>query len=187
MLLCFCFNSDKHRPGKQRLPLSWVSHGPIWGTEESTLGNSICCNSSVPAGPYRAVSWPQQLALWVWQTRVSVLFPSLPSCAHSSLLFSLSTALGVQQPSLLGASPSVYSQQSALAAVSLSNQSAANYQLSQQTAALQQQAAAAAAAALQQVSRQGSPNTLRNLCILPWAHVPFSVTYCFSLVLVIYI
>uniref|UniRef100_A0A3B3WGG9 Cell division cycle and apoptosis regulator protein 1 n=1 Tax=Poecilia mexicana TaxID=48701 RepID=A0A3B3WGG9_9TELE len=59
-------------------------------------------------------------------------------------------ALGVQQPSLLGASPSVYSQQSALAAASLSNQSAANYQLSQQTAALQQQAAAAAAAALQQ-------------------------------------
>lgn len=75
-------------------------------------------------------------------------------CAHCSkpgALFPLS-ALGVQQPSLLGASPSVYSQQSALAAVSLSNQSAANYQLSQQTAALQQQAAAAAAAALQQVS-----------------------------------
>lgn len=65
-------------------------------------------------------------------------------------------ALGVQQPSLLGASPSVYPQQSALAAVSLSNQSAANYQLSQQTAALQQQAAAAAAAAaLQQVSQEG--------------------------------
>ena len=72
-------------------------------------------------------------------------------------IFTLSTALGVQQPSLLGASPSVYSQQSALAAVSLSNQSAANYQLSQQTAALQQQAAAAAAAALQQVSQRGSP------------------------------
>lgn len=79
----------------------------------------------------------------------------------------------MQQPSLLGASPSVYSQQSALAAVSLSNQSAANYQLSQQTAALQQQAAAAAAAALQQVSNQGSPNTLRNLCILSWSHVTF--------------
>lgn len=63
------------------------------------------------------------------------------------------TALGVQQPSLLGASPSMYSQQSALAAASLNTQSAANYQISQQTAALQQQAAAAAAAALQQVSR----------------------------------
>uniref|UniRef100_A0A8C2Q415 Cell division cycle and apoptosis regulator protein 1 n=1 Tax=Cyprinus carpio TaxID=7962 RepID=A0A8C2Q415_CYPCA len=48
-------------------------------------------------------------------------------------------ALGVQQPSLLGASP-MYTQQSALA--SLNTQSAANYQLSQQTAALQQQAAA---------------------------------------------
>lgn len=63
-------------------------------------------------------------------------------------------ALGVQQPSLLGASPSLYSQQSALAAASLSTQSAANYQISQQTAALQQQAAAAAAAALQQVSHR---------------------------------
>lgn len=62
-------------------------------------------------------------------------------------------ALGVQQPSLLGASPSMYSQQSALAAASLNSQSAAaNYQLSQQTSALQQQAAAAAAAALQQVN-----------------------------------
>lgn len=59
-------------------------------------------------------------------------------------------ALGVQQPSLLGASP-MYTQQSALAAASLNTQSAANYQLSQQTAVLQQQAAAAAAAALQQV------------------------------------
>lgn len=77
-------------------------------------------------------------------------------------IFFIIVALGVQQPSLLGASPSVYSQQSALAAVSLSNQSAANYQLSQQTAALQQQAAAAAAAALQQVS-QGE--TQHNLCI----------------------
>ena len=62
-------------------------------------------------------------------------------------------ALGVQQPSLLGASPSMYSQQSALAAASLNSQSvAANYQLSQQASALQQQAAAAAAAALQQVN-----------------------------------
>lgn len=65
----------------------------------------------------------------------------------------LAAALGVQQPSLLGASPSMYTQQSALAAASLNTQSAANYQISQQTAALQQQAvaAAAAAAALQQV------------------------------------
>lgn len=86
--------------------------------------------------------------------------------------FPPSVALGVQQPSLLGASPSVYSQQSALAAVSLSNQSAANYQLSQQTAALQQQAAAAAAAALQQVSHsEGVLSKLSiYLCILPWSH-----------------
>ncbi|XP_048863944.1 cell division cycle and apoptosis regulator protein 1 isoform X3 [Brienomyrus brachyistius] len=75
------------------------------------------------------------------------------------------TALGVQQPSLLGASPSMYSQQSALAAASLSSQSAASYQLSQQTATLQQQAAAAAAAlqqsqintALQQYQQQPQP------------------------------
>ncbi|MGH0159783.1 UNVERIFIED_CONTAM: hypothetical protein FKN15_065792 [Acipenser sinensis] len=61
----------------------------------------------------------------------------------------------VQSPSLLGASPAMYSQQSAMAAASLNSQSAAaNYQLSQQTAALQQQAAAAAAAALQQQTAQ---------------------------------
>ncbi|KAG9485074.1 hypothetical protein GDO78_008273 [Eleutherodactylus coqui] len=54
--------------------------------------------------------------------------------------------LGVQQPSLLGTSPTIYTQQSALAAAGLSNPSPANYQLTQ-TAALQQQAAAAAAAA----------------------------------------
>ncbi|XP_033882355.2 cell division cycle and apoptosis regulator protein 1-like isoform X3 [Acipenser ruthenus] len=61
----------------------------------------------------------------------------------------------VQPPSLLGASPAMYSQQSAMAAASLNSQSAAaNYQLSQQTAALQQQAAAAAAAALQQQYQQ---------------------------------
>lgn len=60
----------------------------------------------------------------------------------------LSAALGVQQPSLLGASPTIYTQQTALAA-GLSTQTPTNYQLSQ-TAALQQQAAAAAAA-LQQV------------------------------------
>lgn len=83
--------------------------------------------------------------------------------------FTLSpTALGVQQPSLLGASPAVYSQQSALAAASLSNQSAANYQLSQQTAALQQQAAAAAAAALQQVShKRVMLSTVRRVCLFP--------------------
>ena len=69
----------------------------------------------------------------------------------------------MQQPSLLGASPSVYSQQSALAAASLSNQSAANYQLSQQTAALQQQAAAAAAAALQQVSHTVLKHTQQSM------------------------
>ncbi|XP_033882354.2 cell division cycle and apoptosis regulator protein 1-like isoform X2 [Acipenser ruthenus] len=64
-------------------------------------------------------------------------------------------SLGVQPPSLLGASPAMYSQQSAMAAASLNSQSAAaNYQLSQQTAALQQQAAAAAAAALQQYQQQ---------------------------------
>ncbi|XP_063817636.1 cell division cycle and apoptosis regulator protein 1 isoform X2 [Pseudophryne corroboree] len=53
---------------------------------------------------------------------------------------------GVQQPSILGVSPTIYTQQSALAAAGLSAPSPASYQLSQ-TAALQQQAAAAAAAA----------------------------------------
>ena len=71
-------------------------------------------------------------------------------------MYGLFSALGVQQSSLLGASPSMYSQQSAMAAASMNTQSAANYQISQQTVALQQQAAAAAAAALQQVS----PRTL---------------------------
>lgn len=61
-------------------------------------------------------------------------------------------ALGVQQPSLLGASPTIYTQQTALAAAGLTTQTPANYQLTQ-TAALQQQAAAAAAA-LQQVNVQ---------------------------------
>ncbi|CAH2322013.1 cell division cycle and apoptosis regulator 1 isoform X1 [Pelobates cultripes] len=61
--------------------------------------------------------------------------------------------LGVQQPSLLGASPTIYTQQSALAAAGLTSPSPANYQLTQ-TAALQQQAAAAAAAAaLQQYTQ----------------------------------
>nr|XP_034993691.1 cell division cycle and apoptosis regulator protein 1 isoform X2 [Zootoca vivipara] len=61
-------------------------------------------------------------------------------------------ALGVQQPSLLGASPTIYTQQTALAAAGLSTQTPTNYQLSQ-TAALQQQAAAAAAALQQQYSQ----------------------------------
>uniref|UniRef100_A0A8D0BP59 Cell division cycle and apoptosis regulator protein 1 n=1 Tax=Salvator merianae TaxID=96440 RepID=A0A8D0BP59_SALMN len=64
-------------------------------------------------------------------------------------------ALGVQQPSLLGASPTIYTQQTALAAAGLSTQTPTNYQLTQ-TAALQQQAAAAAAA-LQQVKGMASP------------------------------
>ncbi|XP_061491174.1 cell division cycle and apoptosis regulator protein 1 isoform X2 [Rhineura floridana] len=61
-------------------------------------------------------------------------------------------ALGVQQPSLLGASPTIYTQQTALAAAGLSTQTPTNYQLTQ-TAALQQQAAAAAAALQQQYSQ----------------------------------
>uniref|UniRef100_A0A8C0WZF6 Cell division cycle and apoptosis regulator protein 1 n=1 Tax=Castor canadensis TaxID=51338 RepID=A0A8C0WZF6_CASCN len=61
-------------------------------------------------------------------------------------------ALGVQQPSLLGASPTIYTQQTALAAAGLTTQTPANYQLTQ-TAALQQQAAAAAAALQQQYSQ----------------------------------
>ncbi|XP_015672149.1 cell division cycle and apoptosis regulator protein 1 [Protobothrops mucrosquamatus] len=59
--------------------------------------------------------------------------------------------LGVQQPSLLGASPTIYTQQTALAA-GLNTQTPTNYQLTQ-TAALQQQAAAAAAALQQQYSQ----------------------------------
>ncbi|XP_013879868.1 cell division cycle and apoptosis regulator protein 1 isoform X2 [Austrofundulus limnaeus] len=85
-----------------------------------------------------------------WATQFAATAVSQPGHSGQSLDLNSLHSLGVQQPSLLGASPSVYSQQSALAAASLSNQSAANYQLSQQTAALQQQAAAAAAAALQQ-------------------------------------
>ncbi|KAG2463111.1 CCAR1 protein, partial [Polypterus senegalus] len=83
------------------------------------------------------------------------VFPVCYIISHQSLitLFSILAALSVQQPSLLGASPGIYSQQSALAAASLNSQSAASYQLSQQTAALQQQAAAAAAA-LQQYQQQ---------------------------------
>ncbi|KAM6347013.1 cell division cycle and apoptosis regulator protein 1 isoform 14-T16 [Alca torda] len=63
-----------------------------------------------------------------------------------------SAALGVQQPSLLGASPTIYTQQTALAAAGLTTQTPTNYQLTQ-TAALQQQAAAAAAALQQQYSQ----------------------------------
>lgn len=70
--------------------------------------------------------------------------------SFSPLLNLILAALGVQQPSLLGASPTIYTQQTALAAAGLTTQTPANYQLTQ-TAALQQQAAAAAAA-LQQVS-----------------------------------
>lgn len=58
----------------------------------------------------------------------------------------------MQQPSLLGASPTIYTQQTALAAAGLTTQTPTNYQLSQ-SAALQQQAAAAAAA-LQQVKEK---------------------------------
>ncbi|XP_075574137.1 cell division cycle and apoptosis regulator protein 1 isoform X7 [Pelecanus crispus] len=61
-------------------------------------------------------------------------------------------ALGVQQPSLLGASPTIYTQQTALAAAGLTTQTPTNYQLTQ-TAALQQQAVAAAAALQQQYSQ----------------------------------
>ncbi|XP_053804601.1 cell division cycle and apoptosis regulator protein 1 isoform X2 [Vidua macroura] len=64
-------------------------------------------------------------------------------------------ALGVQQPSLLGASPTIYTQQTALAAAGLTTQTPTNYQLTQ-SAALQQQAAAAAAA-LQQVKHTQRP------------------------------
>ncbi|XP_041283143.1 cell division cycle and apoptosis regulator protein 1 isoform X4 [Onychostruthus taczanowskii] len=64
-------------------------------------------------------------------------------------------ALGVQQPSLLGASPTLYTQQTALAAAGLTTQTPTNYQLTQ-SAALQQQAAAAAAA-LQQVKHTQRP------------------------------
>ncbi|XP_055025873.2 cell division cycle and apoptosis regulator protein 1 [Misgurnus anguillicaudatus] len=81
-----------------------------------------------------------------WAAQFATTAVSQPGHSGQSIDLNSLHSLGVQQPSLLGASP-MYSQQSALAAAS---QSAANYQLSQQTAALQQQAAAAAAAALQQ-------------------------------------
>ena len=66
-------------------------------------------------------------------------------------------------PSLLGASPTIYTQQTALAAAGLTTQTPANYQLTQ-TAALQQQAAAAAAA-LQQVNVQVLTCDIENLHI----------------------
>ncbi|XP_067278621.1 cell division cycle and apoptosis regulator protein 1 isoform X3 [Pseudorasbora parva] len=84
-----------------------------------------------------------------WAAQFAATAVSQPGHSGQSLDLNSLHSLGVQQPSLLGASP-MYTQQSALAAASLNSQSAANYQLSQQTAALQQQAAAAAAAALQQ-------------------------------------
>ncbi|XP_016329352.1 cell division cycle and apoptosis regulator protein 1-like [Sinocyclocheilus anshuiensis] len=84
-----------------------------------------------------------------WAAQFAATAVSQPGHSGQSLDLNSLHSLGVQQPSLLGASP-MYTQQSALAAASLNTQSAANYQLSQQTAALQQQAAAAAAAALQQ-------------------------------------
>uniref|UniRef100_A0A3P9ALM0 Cell division cycle and apoptosis regulator protein 1 n=1 Tax=Esox lucius TaxID=8010 RepID=A0A3P9ALM0_ESOLU len=81
-----------------------------------------------------------------WAAQFAATAVSQPGHSGQSLDLNSLHSLGVQQPSLLGASPSMYSQQSALAAASLNPQSAAaNYQLSQQTAALQQQAAAAAA------------------------------------------
>uniref|UniRef100_A0A803TNX7 Cell division cycle and apoptosis regulator protein 1 n=1 Tax=Anolis carolinensis TaxID=28377 RepID=A0A803TNX7_ANOCA len=75
-------------------------------------------------------------------------------------------ALGVQQPSLLGASPTIYTQQTALAA-GLSTQAPTNYQLSQ-TAALQQQAAAAAAALQQQYSQpqQTLYSVQQQVCVI---------------------
>uniref|UniRef100_A0A8B9LBM8 Cell division cycle and apoptosis regulator protein 1 n=1 Tax=Astyanax mexicanus TaxID=7994 RepID=A0A8B9LBM8_ASTMX len=80
-----------------------------------------------------------------WAAQFAATAVSQPGHSGQSLDLNSLHSLGVQQPSLLGASPSMYSQQSALAAASLNTQSAANYQISQQTAALQQQAAAAAA------------------------------------------
>lgn len=80
-----------------------------------------------------------------------------------SLFNLILAALGVQQPSLLGASPTIYTQQTALAAAGSGAlyTTPANYQLTQ-TAALQQQAAAAAAA-LQQVNVSGFKMQHRKL------------------------
>uniref|UniRef100_A0A8C5JEX6 Cell division cycle and apoptosis regulator protein 1 n=1 Tax=Junco hyemalis TaxID=40217 RepID=A0A8C5JEX6_JUNHY len=93
-------------------------------------------------------------------------------------------ALGVQQPSLLGASPTIYTQQTALAAAGLTTQSPANYQLSQ-SAALQQQAAAAAAALQQQYSQpqqtlysvqQQVSLSVSLLCLQPAVALPTSLS-----------
>nr|XP_009305515.1 cell division cycle and apoptosis regulator protein 1 isoform X3 [Danio rerio] len=90
-----------------------------------------------------------------WAAQFAATAVSQPGHTGQSLDLNSLHSLGVQQQSLLGASP-MYTQQSALAAASLNSQSAANYQLSQQTAALQQQAAAAAAAAALQQSQINS-------------------------------
>ncbi|XP_061084037.1 cell division cycle and apoptosis regulator protein 1 isoform X1 [Conger conger] len=84
-----------------------------------------------------------------WAAQFAATAVTQPGHSGQSLDLNSLHSLGVQQPSLLGASPSMYSQQS------LSSQSA-NYQLSQQNAALQQQAAAAAAAAALQQSQINS-------------------------------
>ncbi|XP_039180576.1 cell division cycle and apoptosis regulator protein 1 isoform X3 [Crotalus tigris] len=81
-------------------------------------------------------------------------------------------ALGVQQPSLLGASPTIYTQQTALAA-GLNTQTPTNYQLTQ-TAALQQQAAAAAAALQQQYSQP--QQTLYSVQQQPAVALPTSLS-----------
>ncbi|KAK1905985.1 Cell division cycle and apoptosis regulator protein 1 [Dissostichus eleginoides] len=59
-----------------------------------------------------------------WATQFAATAVSQPGHSGQPLDLNSLHSLGVQQPSLLGASPSVYSQQSALAAASLSNQSA---------------------------------------------------------------
>uniref|UniRef100_A0A8C0JF26 Cell division cycle and apoptosis regulator protein 1 n=1 Tax=Chelonoidis abingdonii TaxID=106734 RepID=A0A8C0JF26_CHEAB len=88
-------------------------------------------------------------------------------------------ALGVQQPSLLGASPTIYTQQTALAAAGLTTQTPTNYQLTQ-TAALQQQAAAAAAALQQQYSQpqQTLYSVQQQVCLIliPTVALPTSLS-----------
>uniref|UniRef100_A0A671NS00 Cell division cycle and apoptosis regulator protein 1-like n=1 Tax=Sinocyclocheilus anshuiensis TaxID=1608454 RepID=A0A671NS00_9TELE len=105
-----------------------------------------------------------------WAAQFAATAVSQPGHSGQSLDLNSLHSLGVQQPSLLGVSP-MYTQQSALAAASLNTQSAANYQLSQQTAALQQQAAAAAA--------------LHSLCSNPCAvcilQPPVALPTCLSL------
>uniref|UniRef100_A0A8C3NRD1 Cell division cycle and apoptosis regulator 1 n=1 Tax=Cyanoderma ruficeps TaxID=181631 RepID=A0A8C3NRD1_9PASS len=89
-------------------------------------------------------------------------------------------ALGVQQPSLLGASPTIYTQQTALAAAGLTTQTPTNYQLTQ-SAALQQQAAAAAAALQQQYSQPQQTlysvqQQLALFCLQPAVALPTSLS-----------